>query len=379
VHILCDVSYIYIILFTNNSFTHISQYKVESLWEWFAYTKHLTDADPSWGRVWPTALSLSRFIIRSLNEKIDVVAIDKVNDEKKEAPPTREQTLMDRISSGANYKADGSTGSKGLSNTKDVEQTVTTNNEEQPLMKQAVHALQTTPHIVEVGCGLGVVGLAYAQTISSSSPSTSHSCVAMKQTGVINEQTQQRTITFLDKEPYCLQCVMSSCATNGIVTGSILPQSGEVTVNKDAGLVARAAIDDWTLPISTNADDKNSSQQIKNICYQDLNLPNNENTILLASDILYEPSTMKSLASKLQQLVHPINGGYCLIADPLKERTIGCRDEFVKSVKALGGEIDIINLPTLDKTDKDMLVEGDMDINGEMASTVLILVNFKGR
>jgi len=309
---------------------------------------------------------------------MDVVAIDKVNDEKKEAPPTREQTLMDRISSGANYKADGSTGSKGLSNAKDFGQTVTTNNEEQPLMKRAVHALQITPHIVEVGCGLGVVGLAYAQTISSSTPTT-HSCVAMKQTGIINENQpqQQRTITFLDKEPYCLQCVMSSCATNGIVTGSILPQPGEVSTNKDSKLIARAAIDDWTLPINSNANDKNSSQQIKNVCYQDLNLSNDENTILLASDILYEPSTMKSLASKLHQLVHPINGGYCLIADPLKERTIGCRDEFVKSIKALGGEIDIINLPTLDKNDKDVLVEGDIDIDGKMASTVLILVNFK--
>lgn len=347
---------------------------MESLWEWFAYTKHLTDADPSWGRVWPTALSLSRFIIRSLNyEKIDI-AIDKVNDEKKETP-SREQTLMDRISSGANYEV---AGSNGLSNTKDVGQiTVTTNNEEQPLMKRAVYALQTTPHIVEVGCGLGVVGLAYAQTISSST-STTHSCVAMKQTGIINE-TQQRTITFLDKEPYCLQCVMSSCATNGIVTGSILPHPGEVPTNKDAGLVARAAIDDWTLPINSNTDDSNSSQQIKNICYQDLNLSNDENTILLASDILYERSTMKSLASKLQQLVHPNNGGYCLIADPLKERTNGCRDEFVKCIKALGGEIGIINLPTLDKNDKDVLLEGDMDIDGSLASTVLILVQFKGR
>ena len=110
----------HIILFTiaHIFYSYITIYKVESLWEWFAYTKHLTDADPSWGRVWPTALSLSRFIIRSLNyEKIDI-AIDKVNVEKKEAPPTREQTLMDRISSGANYKADGSADSKGLSNTK---------------------------------------------------------------------------------------------------------------------------------------------------------------------------------------------------------------------------------------------------------------------
>ena len=186
---MCILSYVLfhiLLLFTNNSYTLLNiTIIVESLWEWFAYTKHLTDADPSWGRVWPTALSLSRFIIRSLNEKIDV-AIDKVNVEKKEAPPTREQTLMDRISSGANYKADGSADSKGLSNTKDVGQIVT-NEEEQTLMKRAVYALQTTPHIVEVGCGLGVVGLSYAQTISSST-STTHSCIAMKETGMINEQ-----------------------------------------------------------------------------------------------------------------------------------------------------------------------------------------------
>ena len=353
------VCFILFSILTTLYFTYITL--VESLWEWFAYTKHLTDADPSWGRVWPTALSLSRFIIRSLNEKIEV-AIDKVNDEKK-TTPTKEQTLLDRISSGANYEVADSKSLKV--------------GEQQPLMKRAVHALQTTPHIVEVGCGLGVVGLAYAQTISSS-PSTTHSCIAMKQTGIVNEQTQQRTITFLDKEPYCLQCVMSSCATNGIVTGSILPQPGEVPANEAAILITRAAIDDWTLPINSN-DDSNSSQQIKNVCYQDLNLANDENTILLASDILYEPSTMKSLASKLQQLVHPINGGYCLIADPLKERTSGCRDEFVKGIKALGGEIDIVPLPTLDKNDKDVLLEGDVDIDGKMASTVLILVNFKGK
>ena len=45
----------------------------------------------------------------------------------------------------------------------------------------------------------------------------------------------------------------------------------------------------------------------------------------------------------------------------------------------MGGEIDIVPLPTLDKNDKDVLLEGDVDIDGKMASTVLILVNFKGK
>eukprot|EP00984_Skeletonema_dohrnii_P020857 scaffold10277_cov100-Skeletonema_dohrnii-CCMP3373.AAC.1 len=40
---------------------------MESLWEWYAYTKRQTDSDPSWGRIWPTALSLARFTLQSLH------------------------------------------------------------------------------------------------------------------------------------------------------------------------------------------------------------------------------------------------------------------------------------------------------------------------
>ena len=326
---------------------------MESLWEWYAYTKRQTDSDPSWGRVWPTALSLSRFVIRSLNNN-DIDGDEAVGE--------------DSCSGGK----DGASSS---------------------LMQNAMKALQTTSHVVEVGCGLGVAGLTYASTIISTTAATKiHSCVAMKETGVINGDNQQqshkrrRTITFLDKEPYALHCVMASCATNGIVTGSIIvpPQSSEKT-NSDVGITARAAIDDWTLPITTSSETTNTNSQIKNICYQDLHVPNKEDTIVLASDILYEPTTMKSLATKLQSLVNPINGGYVLIADPVKERTIGCRDSFVDSVKELNGDIDIVPLPELDGMRMSgsgvrggMLLEGDMDIDGSLAKTVLIVVHFKG-
>ena len=33
---------------------------MESLWEWYAFSKRQTNSDPSWGRVWPTAITLAR-------------------------------------------------------------------------------------------------------------------------------------------------------------------------------------------------------------------------------------------------------------------------------------------------------------------------------
>jgi hypothetical protein len=103
----------------------------------------------------------------------------------------------------------------------------------------------------------------------------------------------------------------------------------------------------------------------------------NQDTILLASDIIYEPSSMKCLASKLRSLLHPTNGGYALIADPVKERTPGCRDAFVESIRELGGEVVILSMPRLEERNRGMkLLEGDVDINGELAETVLIVVHF---
>ena len=313
---------------------------MESLFEWYCYTKNNPNCDPSWGRVWPTSLSLARMIIRSLNgsdetNTLSAVISDEDDEEKKKE-----------------------------------------------LLKQAVHALQTASHAIELGCGLGVAGLTYATTLASS-----------------NKSHNKRTITFLDREPYALHCVLSSASTNGIATGPIIEPAPVVEdkTNKDDDVpvvTARAAMDDWTLPMTI--DESNDKSPIKNMCYQDLHLNTlacyeNQNTILLASDILYEPSSMKSLAIKLQSLLNPTNGGYALIADPEKERTPGCREAFVNSVQELGGSIGIYDMPSLEQNNvgvgggrgplknnqQVILLEGDVDIDGQsLAKTVLVVVSF---
>eukprot|EP01083_Nonionella_stella_P138290 420846_1 len=100
---------------------------------------------------------------------------------------------------------------------------------------------------------------------------------------------------------------MASASTNSLATGPINIAGAGVANDDDAvtpGIVARAAIDDWTLPTG----DENNGP-IKNVCYHDLHLEtlpsecyNSPNTVLLASDILYEPSSMTSLAIKLKSL-----------------------------------------------------------------------------
>jgi hypothetical protein len=80
---------------------------MESLWEWLAYTKRQTNSDPSWGRVWPTAITLARFILQSLN--------CNSNENKIVMAGLEEQ--------------------------------------EQVLVKEAIKSLQTSSHIVELGCG----------------------------------------------------------------------------------------------------------------------------------------------------------------------------------------------------------------------------------
>lgn len=301
---------------------------MESLWEWFAYTKRTSDCDPSWGRVWPTALSLARWILLSLND---------------DAKP--------------NYLTSN-----------------TLSDKEMLVQKRAVEALRETPDVVELGCGLGLAGLAYASSLLT--------------TGGNGEI--EKTITFLDREQYALHCVMSSASANGFKVGPIIPSADRG--NNDEGdpnrssITVRAAVDDWNITPSNNDDDSAecSSSQVKNICYRDLHIRNNGNTIILASDILYEPSSMSTLANKLISLLNPTNGGFALIADPRKERTAGCRDAFVTSVKQLGGTVAVVPTKTRlnDGTKNGCavgLLDGDIDIDGSVAETVLLVVHFEGK
>lgn len=327
---------------------------VESLWEWYAYTLRKTDSDPSWGRVWPTALSLSRFVVRTML-----------------SPPLEE----------------GGAGDRKLS-----------------LLERAELALRSSRHAVEVGCGLGVVGLTYAACVSESAASASSND---------SDGGGGRTVTFLDREPYALQCAMASAATNGVATVPIA-RAGRGRPSEDGGgapppvIVARAAVDDWTLPIEGGDEDGGGEEGgpssgaappppsgAKNVRHRDLHLEGEDgrdggssSTIILASDVLYEPSNMASLATKLRSLLHPRHGGYVLLADPVKERTRGCRDAFLKAVEELGGEAETFSseefgpggggAPLAPAGSGGYLLEGDVDIDGNLAETVLIVVRFGG-
>ena len=71
-----------------------------------------------------------------------------------------------------------------------------------------------------------------------------------------------------------------------------------------------------------------------------------------------------------------------LITDPEKERTSGCRSALVESVKEMGGEVVILPIPQPRNngiaTNKSVLVDSDVDIDGNLAKTVLIVVHFNG-
>lgn len=250
------------------------------------------------------------------------------------------------------------------------------------IMEGAMRALRTSSHAVEIGCGLGVSGLTYAAAVAAE-----------------HDDENRRTIAFLDREPYALHCVMASASTNGIATGPLIAQPVDAEAQTEDSvppiITARAAIDDWTLPMVTGDEtDEGTSSPIKNVCYRDLHLEalhsQNRDTVLLASDILYEPLSMKPLATKLKSLLHPIRGGYALIADPERERTRGCRDAFVEAVRSSGGEVCVLPMPDLENgndsmtggsggaNDRMTLLESDVDIDGSLARTVLIVVHFDG-
>ena len=223
-------------------------------------------------------------------------------------------------------------------------------------------------------------------------------------------------MTFLDREPYALHCAMASAAVNGLATGPIVTAAAAARGTTSSGtsssppapaatptaavLTVRAAVDDWTLPPTTMTTATGAAvddDRMKNIGYRDLHLGDDNYdddggaVLLLASDVLYEPSSMESLSSKLLSLVHPIRGGYVLIADPRRERTPGCRDAFVECVRDAGGEVGIFDMPDLEEERRNMGGsvndgggitslpvggESDVDIDGSLAKTVLIVVHF---
>jgi predicted nicotinamide N-methyase len=201
---------------------------VDELWQWYLnYGYASSDPDPSWGKVWDTAIHLARRIA---------------------ADPS--------ITSGK--------------------------------------------RVAELGCGLGLCGLAAAGAGA-------------------------KTVLFLDQEPFALQMAMNSAKINGYETGTTI---GDAVVA--AALCGGRALP--TLPTHRLAD------------------------VVIASDILYDINAMPGLAKTVLQLLDA-GSGRALIADPLKGRARGCRAAFKGEIEKLGGCVNEVTLLSVSNREDTVLID----------------------
>ena len=135
----------------------------------------------------------------------------------------------------------------------------------------------------EVGAGLGLVGLTAA---------------AFGRAG---------SVTFLDREPIALHCALSSAAVNNLPRCS----SNHFRIPRSVS----AAMFDWsepTLPAVWRPVE-----------------------VVLGADCLYDPQTAASLARTAAMLLGP-EGGEVMLAEPKRERAVGCYDAFREAALEAG-------------------------------------------
>ena len=137
---------------------------------------------------------------------------------------------------------------------------------------------------VELGAGLGVVGLAAARAGAAA-------------------------VTLVDREPECLHCAMATASLNGLSAGA----AGA------PGVIVSAAVGDFAAVDVPRAD------------------------VVLGSDILYDGAAMAALADACERLAPR-----ALIADPVAGRAEGARAAFVAAAAARGGTITEQTLDTGD-------------------------------
>ena len=128
---------------------------------------------------------------------------------------------------------------------------------------------------VDLGCGLGVVGLAAAAAGA--------------------------TVTLVDREPECLHCAMATAALNGLATGAVAG---------DAGVAVAAAVGDFASVDVAPCD------------------------VVLASDVIYDRAHMPALADACRRLAPR-----ALIADPAGGRAEGARDAFLRAARERGATV----------------------------------------
>lgn len=190
---------------------------VDALYEWYANIRGTPDADPSWGAIWPTAVSLTNHLQRH------------------------------------------------------------------PGLVQG-------RRVVELGAGVGLVGLAAAALGAT-------------------------TVTLTDREPFALHCALASAACNGLSDG------------------VQAALLDW--------------------CQVDGSLQQSAD-VIVASDILYDGATIDAFAQACKQLLDlpdedsnnkAAGRPMILIADPKVERYKGARELLRTSMGGDTVQMEVQDLP----------------------------------
>ena len=210
---------------------------VDELWQWYEERGEM-DADPSWGKIWQTSRVLASCLM--------------LHDDDKEAS----EPLVD------------------------------------------FHSMLVGKRVLEVGCGLGLAGLAAAMFARPSS------------------------VVFCDREPLAVHLALSSAAVNElkVVPVSDLGGSG----GADDVVRVCGALLDWAKPQET--------------------LQGTVDTVL-GADVLYDPDTA-SLLAKACGVLTGGKGGNVVLCEPFKERAIGCRKAFLTACEECGAsKAEVIEFP----------------------------------
>ena len=156
--------------------------------------------------------------------------------------------------------------------------------------------------VVEVGCGLGYVGL----------------CAAV---------TQGARVIFCDREPLAIHCALSSAQLNGLEVHSV----NDISISSQG--VAGAVLD-WAAPLGALEQSAD---------------------VVLGADCLYDPTTAAMLAKTCKHLLD--EDGVVVICEPEKERALGTYSKFIECAQSLGAtSAEILPYPDLDSDEPSVLL-----------------------
>lgn len=166
--------------------------------------------------------------------------------------------------------------------------------------------------VVELGAGLGVVGLVAAAGCGATS------------------------VTLTDREPWALQCAMATAATH-----------------PDWQHNVAAALLDWTT-VHDNVPQLAQSADV-----------------IVASDVLYDGDTIQALAAACRALAKPA-GAVLLLADPQTERFTGARDTLQQALDAKSMQIVSLPIPMAGDTTDATTMDGRDHVQRMQEPVVLI-------